>query len=602
MQRSTPEPVAITEAGHERSASPVSSRLPSWLPALVFAVAALCAVLPLIVNGCSCGHDFDFHLLSWMEAAAQWQHGVLKPVWAFTPAYNAGEPRLLFYPPLSWVTGAALGMVLPWPAVPAAYTALALFLSGLAMYRLLRRWVSPAVAVLGGCLYMVNPYMLFVAYERSAYAELMAAAWMPLLLAALLRERVTVGRVALPVALLWLTNAPSAVVGCYSVLFVGLLRLLLERRTTWSHRARFAATVTAGVLVALLADAFYLLPLALERRYLQLNLAVVPMARPDANFLFLRDNDAFHTHVLQQASWIAVGTAVTAVLCAVALLVWGGRTVRRFRSMHARSSDAAGGLSQQHAVVLLMTFTVVVFFLLTRWSAPFWHVGPELVFMQFPWRFLTIASAAAVALLALLAQRFADWPRAAALVIPAGVLAALLAGWFAGGRYFREECDATESVAAQHAQFVRGDGMDPTDEYTPVGADNGDLPLHLPSAYIAEDAADDPREDRSLTASHPHPETFAFTTAAKPDPALLMVRLRRFPGWHTMRDGVEVEPGTRSDGITVVPLPAGSAHAVTISYRTTAGEWAGLGMSGATVLGFAALRRRRRSGIMGPSA
>ena len=180
------------------------------LPPLVFAVAALCAVLPLIVNGCSCGHDFDFHLLSWMEAAHQWQHGVLKPVWAFTPAYNAGEPRLLFYPPLSWVTGAALGMLLPWPAVPVVCTGLVLFLCGLSMQRLLSRWTTPSIAMLGGCLYLLNPYMLFVAYERSAYGELLAAAWTPLLLAALLRDRVTILQVALPVALLWLSNAPAA--------------------------------------------------------------------------------------------------------------------------------------------------------------------------------------------------------------------------------------------------------------------------------------------------------------------------------------------------------------------------------------------------------
>ena len=38
---------------------------------------------------------------------------------------------------------------------------------------------------------MANPYMLFTAYERTAYAELLAAAWIPLLLLAVLRERVT---------------------------------------------------------------------------------------------------------------------------------------------------------------------------------------------------------------------------------------------------------------------------------------------------------------------------------------------------------------------------------------------------------------------------
>ena len=59
-------------------------------------VVAFLAILPLLLQGPSCGHDFDFHLLSWLEAATQLAHGGY-PHWAYTPAYNAGEPRFLFY-------------------------------------------------------------------------------------------------------------------------------------------------------------------------------------------------------------------------------------------------------------------------------------------------------------------------------------------------------------------------------------------------------------------------------------------------------------------------------------------------------------------------
>jgi hypothetical protein len=34
------------------------------LPYLLIPLAACIAILPLILHGCSCGHDFDFHLLS----------------------------------------------------------------------------------------------------------------------------------------------------------------------------------------------------------------------------------------------------------------------------------------------------------------------------------------------------------------------------------------------------------------------------------------------------------------------------------------------------------------------------------------------------------
>ena len=47
-----------------------------------------------------------------LEAARQLSHGDFNPHWAFSPAFNAGEPRFVFYPPLSWRLVAALGLLL----------------------------------------------------------------------------------------------------------------------------------------------------------------------------------------------------------------------------------------------------------------------------------------------------------------------------------------------------------------------------------------------------------------------------------------------------------------------------------------------------------
>ena len=571
-----------------------------WLPHIVFAVAALAAVLPLILHGCSCGHDFDFHLLSWMEAASQWQHGILKPVWAFTPAFNAGEPRLLMYPPLSWATGAALGMVLPWPAVPIAFTGLALFLSAVTMHRLLRRWTSPANAMLGGCLYMVNPYMLFCAYERAAYAELMAAAWMPLLLAAMLRPRISMWRVTLVVALLWITNVPAAVVGTYSILVLGLTRLVMMRKQGLRPMLHVAWTITSGFCVGLLLDAFYLLPMAVTRKFVQLALAVVPIASPDANFLFGHDNDAFHDHVLTQASWIGVATVAVAIVCGCVVLWLRSRErveVRAQHSMKARDAEMHTGPALHSAVLIMTGFSAFLWFLLSRFSSRIWHLAPELVFLQFPWRFLTIASAVMVALLVLLLQRgIRRVPARVMMAVALPIVA--LAGYFAGGRYFREECASDETVQAQRAQYVNEDGVGPTDEYTPAEADNDALPIHLPPAWLTTDAAAEPGKSALLPVTdRSHPEDVRFSVASSAGPESLVVRLRAFPGWHTLRDGVEIMPQTRADGLTVVPLTGGAGHTVEIRYRTTVDEWAGMGVSAATLLTLAGTRRRR-SGIM----
>src|SRR5580698_9300407 len=195
------------------------------LPYLLIPIAACIAILPLLLQGCSCGHDFDFHLLNWFEAALQFTHGNLHPTWAYTPAWNAGEPRFIFYPPISWTLGAILGLILPWTWTPIIYTWLALTASGFALYYLAREFTTPTAALLAATFYALNPYMLFTAYERTAYAELLAAAWIPLLFHAILRKRITIPRIAIPVALLWLTNAPAAVMACYTLALLASLRI-----------------------------------------------------------------------------------------------------------------------------------------------------------------------------------------------------------------------------------------------------------------------------------------------------------------------------------------------------------------------------------------
>ena len=282
---------------------------------------ALFLVQPLIVYGCSCGHDFDFHLVSWFEAATQIGHGNLHPHWAFTSAWDAGEPRFVFYPPLSWYLGALLGLMtthLPglsetaaWTAVPIVFTWIALTFSGLTMWRLARRFAGANAALVASAVYMANPYMLFTAYERTAYGELLAAAWMPLMIDAVLGERITVPRIAIPIALLWLTNVPAAVMGCYALALLAMVRVAREwKREGRNAASSSAAKITGGVIFGLALAAFYLVPAAYERRFVQAAMAIVGGTRIDANFLFEHTgttlDDLMHDAVLRTASWIAI--------------------------------------------------------------------------------------------------------------------------------------------------------------------------------------------------------------------------------------------------------------------------------------------------------
>ncbi len=159
--------------------------------------------------------------------------------------------------------------------------------------------------------------MLFTAFERTAYGELLAAAWIPLLLRAVLREKPGIAGIAVPTALLWLTNAPAAVIGMYTLMVIGVLRIAFalyrrSRTTAQMLLIRFGAGGALGLALA----AFYLVPAAYERRYVQVAMAIIANMRVEDNFLFGHTGDGPHDRVLHTASFIAVGMLIAAVIVA----------------------------------------------------------------------------------------------------------------------------------------------------------------------------------------------------------------------------------------------------------------------------------------------
>jgi hypothetical protein len=521
----------------------------------------LAALLVPIKRGASCGHDLDFHLLSWVEVAASWRSGLLTPHWLSLANYGAGEPRLIFYPPLSWMLGAALGSVFPWSAVPILFTGICLLGAGAAMYRLARRWLSPGAATAAGCLAIANPYTLFVAYERTAYGELLAATLVPLALLYAVEARPRVAALALAMAGTWLGNAPSGLMLCYALLCIALLRVPVERKGLAGLR------LGAGTALGLGLAGCYLVPATWQQRWVEIARAVGPGARVEDNFLFGRTGDSSHDAVLHTVSWIAC--LLMAIL--VASLPGWWRAVRRERGLQ-----------------WLAMLAGVLFLLLLPASAPVWRHLPRLNYLQFSWRWLTILGPIAMLMLAgALAERLP--------LVWRGVTAAVLcmASIVGCSRGFYQWCDDDDVVRAQVAQLNQGRGEAGADEYTPRGADNAEVAQELPAVRVlGESDAELPAEPVNQD-SHPvwqrddaaevpvaihlrrwEPEHRDIMIDADA-PGYAVLRLMDFHDWRVVENGrpLPARP-QREDGMMTIPVARGRTH-IEITWQSTRDVWVG---------------------------
>jgi len=516
----------------------------------VLASACLLAIAPFFWRGSPSGHDFEFHMFSWMEVLGQWQHGILYPRWAALAHWGYGEARFLFYPPTSWTLGAALGAALPWKMVPGAYCWMVLTLAGAAMYRLAREWFPLPDALFAAAFYALNPYHLLIVYWRSAYAELLAATLLPLLLLCLLRLKEPGFRptlwLSLTLAAAWLTNLPAAVMIHYSV--TGLATLLAVQNRSWRPLLRMALAVALGAGLA----SFYLLPAIQEQGWINLSEVLSPGVRPQDNFIFTGIADPDHNRFNLLVSTIALAEIGT-----LAFAIWFSRRTKHVGTAAPGcpgARNAAGATSNQSPWTLLSAWGAVTALLMLSVTNLLWQHLPKLRFVQLPFRWLLCMNAALAMLLPMAAKRWTSRLLASAVLLAAVILAGyrIQPPWWDLAADIREMSDA----------IADGTGYEGADEYVPAGADPYELNKSLPR--VSDDkGAPVPSEMLAWAQTEKH---FKVHTAAAQN---LTVRLFSYPAWEVVVNGKPTEmQRTDVTGLIVIPIAAGDNDVQVHFHRT----------------------------------
>jgi hypothetical protein len=491
-----------------------------WTPFSLIAAAAFAVEIPFFFYGTPSGHDVEFHLYSWLEVVSQWRHGIVYPRWAALAHFGYGEPRFVFYPPASWMLGGLISRFAPWTFAASIYIWVALIAAGCAMFALARRRLNRRHATFAAVLYTANPYHLVIVYWRSAFAELLAASLVPLLLLMVLKAADGERRTAIPLGLVlagaWLTNAPAAVMIHYSL---ALLILAWKRRSG-------RLVLVGGVAVALGAAlaAFYLLPAIAEQKWVNIAEAVSAGSRPSDNFLFIHTTDADHDAFNRIISWVAVLEMGIIFLSVCAGRLW--KDARR---------DVWNALVLWAAACGVLLFPI---------SAVFWNILPKMRFMQFPWRWLLCLSLIFALFVTVGLRRW--WERG--LVCAFSVLVIVMAWHRVQSPWWDNSADLRE-MQDNMADRI---GYEGTDEYTPVGAE--------PSG-IDKDARNVTVNGPAKAAIHVQrwdAESKLFTAEVSAADQLAL-KLFPYPAWQVEVNGHRVETGTREgSGQMLVPVSAGT--------------------------------------------
>jgi hypothetical protein len=524
-----------------------------WLlPAALSLTVSLLIVAPFFHWGSASGHDFEFHVSSWLDVSGQWREGILFPRWTEWANHGFGEPRFIFYPPLSWLLGPALSFFVRWTYVPMLFIVLVQSVAGLSAFSFARRLLPHHAAVFAAVIYAANPDALLIIYMRSDFAELVACAFFPLFFLAALeltgllnagkpsQTRAIVG-FAMFFAAVWLSNAPAGVMATYSSVLLFMWVGFVKR--SWKPLAYGASGMGLGFGLT----GFYLLPAAYEQRWVNISQVLSAGLLPSQNFLYTTIADPEHNLF----NWIASTTAIAMiVLTGIAALA-----VHRHLSRENENSE------QAKTWRLLLLLAAAATLMMLKASSFLWEVLPKLRFVQFPWRWMSILAVGFIWFLAaIVAKSRLRWIWIALTLCILGA---------AGVFFVRNTWWDTDDVPTLQFSIAHGQGFEGTDEYDPVGDDHYNLPAKTPqplAAILPEISGSAVPVDTKVMVERWTAEEKVIR-AESPEPTRLALRLLNYPAWRIEINNSAVNPEPPTDtNQMIVAIPAGQS---TIRVRFT---------------------------------
>jgi hypothetical protein len=535
----------------------------------IVAAIALLAGRTLLEPGFYDSHDglLNVHRLFELEKCIR--DGNFPCRWAPDMGYGRGSPVFNFYPPFA--SYVALGLRLLGASSLSAVKLsmlLSLVVGAVAMFGLARNFFGDAGGVVAATLYTWAPYRAVDVFVRGALAESWGLALLPLVFLcaerALRADRRRHGW-ALATALSWcalllshdlvcLMAAPAYAAWC-------LLWIAPKLRAEGAGALGSLLPFALAHLLAIALAAHFVIPALVEQQYVHLDTltSLYPWARYENNFIRISELLFGATPWGFGAFGTPGGMSLFVGGLHWSLALAAGLGIVAF-AIRARRVDGPS-----RAALLLGLAGGAAAGMTLAASQPLWSRLPLLALLQFPWRFLGLASfgfSFAAGWLAARAQprRWLETGLAALLV---GL--AVMSGWswFAPSAMHRvpDEVLANERevAKARHGLF----------DFLPRSVDLERFPKR-PGAYppTTAEALDEQTVIRELHRTSQRIELTADVPGTLP--ATIRLNVHDFPGWTLRIDGESVSAAEVADplGRIHVQVPMGT-HRVSASFENT---------------------------------
>lgn len=542
-------------------------RSKEFVPILVVLIVGLWASFPLTRPGYYNMHD-DLQMLRQLAIEECILDGQIPCRWTKHMGYGFGFPLFNFYPPLPYLVGQGI-RVLGFSFVETAkLTFLASFvLSGVFMYVLAKEFWGRLGGLLSSVFYIWGPYHALDVYVRGAMNEAWSFVWFPLALWSsykLIKEAQF--RYIAILALSWfaLFTSHNLMVLIFTPLFAFWLLMWLLREKSWFTLPQL---IIAGIWGFGLA-AFFTFPVLFETRLVHAETLVEGYYNYIVHFpsLYqmlvsrfwgygasvweLEDNMSFQIgHIHWMLSLAIAGFAIFVFTRKPKASL--GESIKKY-------------LSNEKVLVGVLLFVASWFslFIAHQRSIFIWQAIPPLKFVQFPWRFLTLATLSFSLLAGAIIPLLNNWRKGLGawlvILLSAGVI-------FLGKDYFKPErmgpLTDEEKFSGEAYEKLQTSGIF---DYLPKTAQTAPKEQRKTAADVVSGEAEVANKQLGT-------DWASFDVNVKNQEATVRVNILMFPNWKVFVDGKETEifiPEDEEWGRIYIKVPEGRHEVYAKLYDT----------------------------------